>query len=252
VNGFGGQVAPPTNRIYGGGETDVRGFDIRASSPYTFIPVTVQYNLANPDGTLVPRDPTNPSLGNIHIPIPIYRLASVGGDTQMTANLQYEIPIINQVSFNFFSDFGLTGDLQPGQLRQSVAGTSVLASPLYGCPTFVNGACFGGQAVPAFSSVQLNPVPYTNWVPRMSVGAELQVILPIINAPFRLFYAFNPLRLYRDVPQQLAVDNATFRTMFPNSGAGLFSYQEALQLYGASYQLREPRKTFRLTVGTTF
>jgi outer membrane protein insertion porin family len=170
----------------------------------------------------------------------------------MTANLQYEIPIINQVSFNFFSDFGLTGDLQPGQLRQSVAGTSVLASPLYGCPTFVNGACFGGQAVPAFSSVQLNPVPYTNWVPRMSVGAELQVILPIINAPFRLFYAFNPLRLYRDVPQQLAVDNATFRTMFPNSGAGLFSYQEALQLYGASYQLREPRKTFRLTVGTTF
>jgi outer membrane protein insertion porin family len=193
VNGFGGQVAPPTDRIYGGGETDVRGFDIRASSPYTFIPVTVQYNLTNPDGTLVPRDPTNPSLGNIHIPIPIYRLASVGGDTQMTANLQYEIPIISQVSFNFFSDFGLTGDLQPGQLRQSVAGTSVLASPLYGCPTFVNGACFGGQAVPAFSSVQLNPVPYTNWVPRMSVGAELQVILPIINAPFRLFYAFNPL-----------------------------------------------------------
>jgi outer membrane protein insertion porin family len=252
VNGFGGQVAPPTDRIYGGGETDVRGFDIRASSPYTFIPVTVQYNLTNPDGTLVPRDPTNPSLGNIHIPIPIYRLASVGGDTQMTANLQYEIPIINQVSFNFFSDFGLTGDLQPGQLRQSVAGTSVLASPLYGCPTFVNGACFGGQAVPAFSSVQLNPVPYTNWVPRMSVGAELQVILPIINAPFRLFYAYNPMRLYRDVPQQLAVDNATFRTMFPNSGAGLFSYQEALQLYGASYQLREPRKTFRLTVGTTF
>jgi outer membrane protein insertion porin family len=86
----------------------------------------------------------------------------------------------------------------------------------------------------------------------MSVGAELQVILPVINAPFRLYYAYNPVRLYRDVPQQLAVDNPTFRSMFPNSGAGLFSYQEALQLYGASYQLREPRKTFRLTVGTTF
>jgi outer membrane protein insertion porin family len=252
VSGFGGEVAPPTNRIYGGGENDVRGFDIRASSPYTFIPVKVQYNLTNPDGTLIPRDPTNPSLGNIQIPIPVYRLASVGGDTQMTANLQYEIPIINEVSFDFFSDFGLTGDLQPGQLRQSVAGTSVLASPLYGCPTFVNGSCFGGQSVSAFSSVRLDPVPHTDFVPRMSVGAELQVILPVINAPFRLYYAYNPVRLYRDVPQQLAVDNDTFRSMFPNSGAGLYSYQQALQLYGASYQLREPRKTFRLTVGTTF
>jgi outer membrane protein insertion porin family len=86
----------------------------------------------------------------------------------------------------------------------------------------------------------------------MSTGAELQVILPVVNAPFRLYYAYNPLRLFRDVPQQLAVDNNTFRSMFPDSGAGLYSYQQALQLYGASYELREPRKTFRLTVGTTF
>ena len=28
--------------------------------------------------------PTNPSLGNIQIPLPIYRLVSVGGDTQLT------------------------------------------------------------------------------------------------------------------------------------------------------------------------
>jgi outer membrane protein insertion porin family len=252
VSGFGGQVAPPTNRIYGGGENDVRGFDIRASSPYTFIPLKVQYNLTNPDGTLVPQHPTNPSLGNEQISIPVYRLAAVGGDSQFTANAQYEIPIISQVSFNFFTDFGLTGDLRPSQLQQSVAGTSVLASAPYGCTNFNNGSCTGTQSVAAFAARQLNPVPFTNFVPRMSVGAELQVILPIVNAPFRLYYAYNPLRLYRDVPQQLAVDNATFRTMFPTDGAGLYSYQQALQLYGASYQLREPRKTFRLTVGTTF
>jgi len=78
------------------------------------------------------------------------------------------------------------------------------------------------------------------------------VILPIVNAPFRLYYAYNALRLYRDVPQQLAVDDATFRSFFPNSGAGLFSYQQALQYYGANYTLREPRKTFRLSVSTTF
>jgi outer membrane protein insertion porin family len=253
VNGFGGEVAPPTNRIYGGGESDIRGFDIRAASPYTFIPVKVQYNLTNPDGTLIPRDPTNPSLGNIQIPIPIYRLVSVGGDTQFTANIEYRIPTpIPQVTFAIFTDFGLTGDLQKSQLRQSVAGAAVLSSPLYGCPTFVNGACYGGQAVPNFSPLELATVPHTNFVPRMSNGAEIQVILPIVNAPFRLYYAYNPLRLYEDVPQKLAVDNATFRSFFPNTGAGLYSYQQALQFYGPSYQLREPRKTFRLTVSTTF
>jgi outer membrane protein insertion porin family len=250
INGFGGEVAPPQNRIYGGGENELRGFDIRSASPYTFIPVKVEFNLTNPDGTTVPRDPTNPSLGNIQIPLPIYRLVSVGGDSQLTANLEYAIPIVSQVTFAFFTDFGLTGDLQPAQLRQSVAGAAVLSSPSYGCPTFINGSCYGGQTVNF--PLQLSTVPHTNFVPRMSNGAELQVILPIINAPFRLYYAYNPLRLYRNLPQQLAVDSAEFRNMFPNTGAGLFSYQEALQFYGANYTLREPRKTFRLTVGTTF
>ncbi len=252
VSGFGGEVAPPTNRIYGGGESDVRGFDIRASSPYTFVPTKVQFNLTDPDGTLVPRDPTNPSLGNVQIPLPIYRLVSVGGDTQLTANLQYMIPIVSTVSINFFTDLGLTGNLQPGQLLQSVSGASVLSSPLYGCPTFVNGACFGGKSVPAFSPLQLTTMPGTNFVPRMSVGPELQVILPIVNAPFRLYYAYNPMRLFKILPQQLAVDNPTFRSMFPDSGAGQFSYQQALALYGPAYELREPRKTLRLTVSTTF
>ena len=95
-------------------------------------------------------------------------------------------------------------------------------------------------------------MPGTNWVPRMSNGAELQVILPIVNAPFRIYYAYNSLRLYKSVPQALATDATTFRNFFPTSGAGEFTYQEAVQLYGADYVLREPRKTFRLTVSTTF
>jgi outer membrane protein insertion porin family len=260
INGFGGQVAPPTQRIYGGGENDIRGFDIRASTPYTFVPVKVPFDLTNPDGTTVPRDPTNPSLGHIEIPLPIYRPVAVGGDTQLTANVEYRFSTpIPQVTFNLFTDFGLTGDLEKNQLRQSVAGAAVLQSPLYGCPQFVNGACYGGQAVAHFSPEQLKTVPGTNFVPRMSTGAELDVILPIVNAPFRLYYAYNPLRLYKNVPQQLALPNTCsagntvcFQNLFPSSGAGLFSYQEALSLYGPSYQFREPRKTFRLTVSTTF
>jgi outer membrane protein insertion porin family len=250
--GFDGDVAPPMNRIYGGGENDVRGFDIRASSPYTFIPNNILFNLTNPDGTTVPRDPTNPTLGNVTIPLPIYRLVAIGGDTSLTSNLEYRIPIVNQVTFAFFTDFGLVGDLQKSQLRESVAGESAITSVAYGCPTFINGACFGGQKVNFPTLPMLQTVPGTNFVPRMSNGAELQVILPIINAPFRLYYAYNPLRLERDLPQQLAVSNTEFRSFFPNTTAGDYSYQQALQYYGADYQLREPRKTFRLTVSTTF
>jgi len=256
--GYGGEVAPPQGRIYGGGESDVRGFDIRASSPYVFIPNRVNFNLTNPDGTLVPRDPTNPSLGNVVIPLPVYRLASIGGDTQFTSNLEYRIPIVNQVTFAFFTDFGLTFNTSPGQLRQSVAGKDVEASPQYGCPIIVNGSCYGGQSVPAFNDLYLKTVPGTNFVPRMSNGAELQVILPVVNAPFRIYYAYNPLRLYKNLPQKFAVPLTgpagadTFQSYFPNTGAGQYTYQQAVQDYGANYLLREPRKTFRITVSTTF
>jgi outer membrane protein insertion porin family len=256
ITGFGGEVAPPTHRFYSGGEQDLRGFDTRSVGPYVFIPNKVEFTLTNPDGTSVPLNPANPALGNVVIPLPIYRMVSIGGDTQFTANLEYRIPIVNQVTFAFFTDFGMNMDLEPGQLRQSTAGQSLISGASYGCPTLINGACFGGSSVkfPDFLAI----VPGTNYQPRMSNGAELQVILPIVNAPFRIYYAYNSLRLYEDVPQKLAVPNSgpdnvnTFKSYFPTSGAGQFSYQQALQFYGADYILREPRKTFRLTVSTTF
>lgn len=272
VGGFGGEVAPPFNRIYGGGENDVRGFDIRSASPYTLIPTRVLFNLTNPDGTQVPRDPTNPgTLGNVQIPIPVYRLSSVGSDTSFVTNLEYRIPIVNQVTFAVFTDFGMNFNLQPNQLRESVEGQAQLNAPLYGCPQIVNGTCFGGQQFNFPLNLQV--LSGTNYVPRMSNGAEIQVILPIVNAPFRIFYAYNPLRLYEDLPQQLTTNPYQFNDLFPKvdpncsshaatgsnaavlctlTGAGAFTKAQALQLYGANYQLREPRKTFRFTVATTF
>jgi outer membrane protein insertion porin family len=99
----------------------------------------------------------------------------------------------------------------------------------------------------------------------MSNGAYLQVVLPIINAPFVIYYAYNPLRLYRDLPQQIIAPPAClatgqtatncFKDFFPNGTspeAAQYTYQQALQFYGADYILREPRKTFRLTVSTSF
>ncbi|MFC6646540.1 outer membrane protein assembly factor BamA [Granulicella cerasi] len=252
VYGYGGQVAPPFARIYGGGENDVRGFDIRSSSPYTFVPVRQLYNLTNPDGSLVPRDPTNPSLGNVQIPLPLFNLSSVGADTSFTGNVEYRIPIMNQVTFALFTDFGMAFDTSNAQLRQSVLGLSQLNAPLYGCPQVVNGNCFGGKQVNF--PLELPVVPGTNFVPRMSNGAEIQFVLPVVNAPLRIYYAYNPLRLYKDVAPQLPVSTSEFRSFFPSNGAGNYTYAEAVRLYGGqnTYQFREPRKTFRLTVSTTF
>jgi outer membrane protein insertion porin family len=261
ITGFGGEVAPPFARVYGGGENDIRGFDIRSASPYTFIGTRVLLNLTNPDGSLVPRDPSNPTLGtNVQIPIPVYRLASIGGDTNFTSNVEYRIPIVAQVTFAFFTDFGLTFNSQSSQLRQSELGISTLNAPLYGCPQLVNGNCIGGTSVNF--PLYLKTVPGTNFVPRMSNGAELSFILPIVNAPFRIFYAYNPLRLYKNISQESALcpqnnnsDCAAFKSLFPfisDPGASAYSYQQAIQFYGSDYVLREPRKTFRFTVATTF
>ncbi len=258
IAGYGGQVAPPFARLYGGGENETRGFDIRSASPYTFLPTKINFNLTNPDGSLVPRDPTNPTLGNVQIPLPVYRLAPIGGDTSLTANLEYRFPIANQVTFAFFTDFGLTVNAEPTQLRQSESGVSSVNSPPYGCPIIDNGDCKGQTQLPPYS-VYLKDVPNTNFVPRMSNGAYLQVVLPVVNAPFVIYYAYNPLRLYRDLPQKQAVPvncSATvttcFKNFFPDSEAGDYTFQQALQFYGADYILREPRKTFRITVSTSF
>jgi outer membrane protein insertion porin family len=193
VNGFGGEVAPPTNRIYGGGENDVRGFDIRAASPYTFIPNRVQFNLTNPDGTTVPRDPTNPSLGNIQIPA-----ARLPPRRDRRRHQLYQQPGVPHP------------DRQPGDLRllhrlrphrRSAARPacaerrrppsaqqrrSMAARPSSTAPA----SAARRSRLPRRGS--LDTVPGTNFVPRMSNGAELQVILPIVNAPFRHLLRLQP------------------------------------------------------------
>ena len=263
VQGFGGDVAPPNNRFYAGGENELRGFDIRGATPYGWVPNRVTVQLTNPDGSCVPRDPTNPQLGQcIQVPLPVYGIASIGGDTSLTTNAEYRIPIAGPVTFSFFDDFGITTALNRGQLKQSPEGFASLLAPLYGCPVYNNGACQGG--IPG-SQVgfqrDIRPISGTNFVPRMSLGGEISVIMPVINAPFRLYYAYNPLRLYErpfcnenfnGSRNQSCSAQLITRDLFPPGGAGDFTYQQAIQGYGAQNLFREPRKTFRLTVSTTF
>jgi outer membrane protein insertion porin family len=263
VQGFGGAVAPPQNRFYAGGENELRGFDVRGATPYGYVPSRVNFQLTNPDGSCVPRDPTNPQDNQcIQVPLPVYGVASIGGDTSFTSNLEYRIPIVGTLMFSIFDDFGMDVVTNHGQLKQSPEGFAALQAPLYGCPVFNNGSCQGG--IPG-SQVgfqrDIKPVSGTNTVPRMSLGGELSIIMPIVNAPFRLYYAYNPLRLDESPfcnnvlvggRQGSCSAQLITRAMFPTGGAGDYSFQEAMQAYGARYVFREPRKTFRLTVSTTF
>ena len=248
IQGIGGKVAPPFQRVYQGGEQELRGFDVRSSTPYAFIPQRTNFLLTNPDGTSVPRDPTNPTVGSITVPIPTFGIVPVGGDTAFSSNIEYRIPLGGPVAFKIYDDFGLTVAVRQSQLRESVLGIDALNSPLYGCPVFVNGACQGGRQV-HFDNL-IRPIDGTNVVPRTSVGAEISVLLPIVRAPFRIYYAYNPLRLLQQTrsPSEALIT----RDLFPAGGAGDFSFAQAQQLYGSLEQFREPRKTFRLSVGTTF
>ncbi len=246
IQGFSGDVAPPFARFYSGGDNELRGFDVRAATPYAFIPVRQNITLTNPDGTPVPIQPGNYTLGNIVIPIPIYRPVSVGGDAKVTTNIEYRIPIAGPVQFAIFDDFDITSVIRQSQLRQSVEGADQLNSPLYGCTSYFNGSCQGGQSI--HSLTMIRPIAGTNVVPRMSVGGEFSAMLPIVNAPMRLYYAYNPLRLLENQQGESLIT----RSMFPAGGAGDFTYAEAISAYDSLLHFREPRKTFRLSVSTTF
>ena len=156
-----------------------------------------------------------------------------------------------------------TTALNKGQLKQSPEGFASLTAPLYGCPVYNNGSCQGGISGSQVGFLRdIRPVSGTNFVPRMSLGAEISVIMPVVNAPFRLYYAYNPLRLYErpfcnnvlsggNQPELLGAAHHA-RPVPARAARATTPTQEAMQGYGARNLFREPRKTFRLTVSTTF
>lgn len=247
LSGYGGRVAPPFERFYIGGDTDLRGFDIRAASPVAFLVDKIDFPLLNPDGSAVPKDPTNLRRGNWTVPIPVQHLVFPGGDTTMISNVEYRVPIVGPVTLAAFADFGMNFIARPSQLRVNPTQLADLNTNPFGCPV-LDGAfnCVGNVSL-SFEP-NLKVVSNTNFVPRLSTGLELQVLMPVVNAPFRIYYAFNPLRLNTSTvaPVQFT------RDMFPAGGAGDFSFQQAVQAFGPTYRLRDPRTTFRFTVSTTF
>ncbi len=247
LTGWGGQVAPPFERFYLGGDTDIRGFDIRAVSPIVFLVDRVDFPLSNPDGRPVLRDPTNPRRGAYTVPIPIRRIVFPGGDTSVVGNAEYRIPIVGPVTLALFTDVGMNFILRDSQLRINDQQLTDLNTNPFGCPALDNVFnCTGGRSLSFDANLQA--APGTNYVPRMSSGVELQVILPVVNAPLRVYWAYNPLIL----DTSATATNEITRDMFPPGGAGDFSFLQAQAAFAPSFRLKDPRRTFRFTVSTTF
>jgi outer membrane protein insertion porin family len=247
ITGYGGLVAPPADRFYMGGDTDMRGFDTRAISPVSFFPTYTTVTLTNPDGTSVPLNPANPRQGNYTITIPIEQIIYPGGDTNVVTNLEYRIPVVGPVTLAPFIDTGWDFASRSSQLRIAADQVSTLNSTVFGCPLLSSSfSCVGG--VNLHYSSDLPIVGGTNYQTRMSTGVELQVVLPVVNAPFRVYWAYNPMR----INEATTAPNAITRSMFPAGAAGDYTYAQALASYPSKYYLSEPLKTFRFTVATTF
>ena len=150
VRAYNNSAVPFFDRFFVGGETTIRGFDIRSISPLAITSDPVLDSKKNPIvdfATGLPKINRN--------------ITPIGGDTLGILNAEYRIPIVGPLSVSAFYDLGIN----------RVSSWASLGS-------------FGS------SSVRL--VNTSNNIPRSSAGAEIQFLLPMINAPFRLIFAYNP------------------------------------------------------------
>ena len=172
--GYGGKVIPPFSRFYLGGEQDLRGFDIRTVSPVVFVPTLSSTSVPYLNPRVLDSG-GNPSTGVVNIPTLSFQTSFPGGDTEIVSNFEYRIPIAPHVSLSIFGDAGATGDLLNNQLQLNTLDYTTLAQQ------------FPGTQI----SRTLQYQPGTNFMPRTSAGLELVVQLPIVQAPFRIYWAYN-------------------------------------------------------------
>jgi len=249
TTGFGGKEVPPYSRFYMGGENDIRGYDIRSISPVTFIPTAsaqpIFYN-----------DPASGgALRSFNIPVLTYTATLPGGDLQGFGNIEYRIPIVGPVQAALFFDGGTDGisnrsglQLDPSALSSQNGCTQIPQSLVCQFPT----ANIGGS---------LPIAQGTNFRFRGSTGIEFVVRLPIVQAPFRIYYAYNVNRLHQQIvaqqpfiePSQIAFIKGALDPIDPN----IFKFQVAPQINfiqnnPGRLNYFEPLTTFRFTVSRTF
>ena len=240
VSGFGGIVLPPFNRFYLGGEDSIRGFDYFSISPWAFVPTSKNIPIFFLDPQILDAQ-GNPTLRQLVVPVLDYTATVPGGDTQWVSNLEYRVPIVGPVSMSLFLDTGLNGIARKSQLQLDPKGIQSLRQQFPGA-TINNRLDLAGGS---------------NFKFRSSAGLEFVVQLPIVNAPFRIYWAYNFLR-YKD---QIIEPQGTFtlsddvrRSISDSVFESLVRPQLNAIVQNDSIRFRpfEPLKTFRFTVSRTF
>jgi outer membrane protein insertion porin family len=241
ITSFGGRQLPPYNRFYMGGEDTVRGFDIRAVSPVTFIPVKGAQTFSYFDPTSLDAG-GNPRLRSLQIPVLTYQITFPGGDLQGVGNLEYRIPLVGPVSMALFLDAGSNGIVKRSGLQLNASGLQDLQNSF-------PAANLKGQ-LPLASG--------TNFKLRSSSGIEFVVQLPIVQAPFRLYYAYNLKRLRQQIisPENF-FNQDTLDSLKQSLPRGVFENQiapslDAFRNNPGRLNFFEPSHTFRFTVSRTF
>ncbi|MEZ5402949.1 MAG: outer membrane protein assembly factor BamA [Bryobacteraceae bacterium] len=232
VSGYSGKVAPPFNRFYMGGENDIRGFEIWGISPVAFIPSEASVPLLNADGSARLQRTIDPTTGGevlspVLTSVPVYQMIFPGGDTQMVNNFEYRIPIAGPVTLALFADGGFNKITRTNQLRVNPGRLLELNAKF-------PQAAFQNQ-IPIAAGTQKF---------RSSVGVEFQIMMPVVNAPFRLYWAYNPTILRDFLIPPIVVD----QSYFPNSA----SFANAVASVGQAFPFFERRKLWRFTISRTF
>jgi outer membrane protein insertion porin family len=237
----------PYNRFYLGGENDIRGFDFFTISPFVDIPSITTTNVTYLDPTRL--GPTgSPTQQTLAVPTIQFFPTRPGGDTQIVTNLEYRIPIAGPVSMGLFTDLGIDGVAHQSQLKIDPAAFAQIQEQF----------CAGQPTCP-FTSSRLQIIGDTNFKPHTSSGVELVVQLPIVNAPFRIYYAYNLLRLNSTIQGAAPVFNIS-QSVQDSLPPGVLQTQILPDLNTISQaetqrlpsNLIEPKHTFRFTVSRTF
>lgn len=236
VTGYGGKYIPPFNRTFMGGEQDIRGFDIWGVSPIAFIPSEASVDVLNDNGT--PRTQKTNSGGKIvEVPVsmrvPTFQLITPGGDMQLLGNFEYRISIVGPVTLAPFVDAGVNRILRANQLTMDSSRIGNLNDQF-------PQAGYDGKVYIAPGTQK----------PRVSTGVELQVMLPVVNAPFRIYWAYNPSRATEILQPPIVTDRSSFPNAATFSNAILGN--SFVRGIGQPYPFFEKKSTFRFTIGRTF
>jgi outer membrane protein insertion porin family len=247
ITGYNGTDVPPYSRFFLGGENDVRGFDFYTISPFVEIPQATSQPVTFSNPTVLNAQ-GKPTLQAINVPMIQFLPTRPGGDFQNIGNLEYRIPIAGPVTLTLFNDIGVNGILRKSQLALDPSAVTVFQQQ-YPNPDFPNLKIASNLPI----------YPGTNFKVHTSAGVELDVILPIVNAPFRIYYAYNYLRL-NDTINGLSGGYDLSEAVKNALPPGVLQTQIAPQLQQIIItntqhipaNLIEPVHTFRFTVGKTF